>query len=160
MATGMVLVRYNPNSLKASISQQAEDIERAIFSVIEDNQGDDPGLSASDNTVISLIDKPGAVSQVYREIAEQGEGLTHLARRAVANYLEESDQNVSAEKKIYMEDYIQLRIDLNRSDGSRGLEVGQEIEISQELISEALSMAENLTTEDVTNLSYYAALVF
>jgi hypothetical protein len=158
-ALGVALVRYNPNDLRASISEQAENIERGLFSINEGNQDDADEIDEFDEPITSLL-QDSEPSNVYRERAGDGEGLTHLARRAINGYLEESNQNISAEKKIYMEDYVQRRIDLSQPDGSRWLEVGQEVEISQELISEAMSMAENLTTEEIANLSYYAALVF
>lgn len=91
----------------------------------------------------------------YREVAGKGEGLTHLARRALKKYLSEHPQNftVTPEHKIYIEDYIA------KSLGYRWLKLGEEVEFSEDLIQEALSKAETLSPSQLQNLSQYVPLV-
>lgn len=91
----------------------------------------------------------------YLEVAGKGEGLTHLARRALKKYLKDHPQNftVTPEHKIYIEDYIAKGL------GGRWLRVGEEVEISEELIKEAINKAKNLSAVQLQNLSQYVQLV-
>ncbi len=93
-------------------------------------------------------------TEVYTETAERGDGLTHLARRALSNYVEENEiTNLTDEHKIYIEDYIQKEL------GSYSLFLGQEVEISQDLISEAVNESRELSGEQLNNLKQYSVLV-
>ena len=96
--------------------------------------------------------------EVYREVAEKGDGLTHLARRATTSYIEDENINLSSEERIYVEDYVQKRLAPEKT-GLRHLEIGEEVEVSTELIEEAIVQAEMLTTQQIENLSQYTALV-
>lgn len=91
----------------------------------------------------------------YIEVAQKGEGLTHLARRALKNYLSEHPQNfeIKPEHKIYIEDY------LAKSLGGRWLKIGEEVGFSEELIQEALNKAQNLSPLQIQNLSQFVKLV-
>lgn len=82
-----------------------------------------------------------------------GEGVTHLARRALKNYIKDNPENLTDEHKIYIEDY------LKDSVGSRPLEVGEEIAFSEDLIKEAISASLELTPEQLNNLEKYSVLV-
>lgn len=100
----------------------------------------------------------GSVAQdIYREKAAPGEGLTHLARRALSKYLKDVGESLSPAEKIYAEDYIQLRIPI---EGMRWLAVGQEIEIDRTLIEEAVQKTSQLTSAQLSNLEFYANQVF
>jgi hypothetical protein len=47
----------------------------------------------------------------FVETAAKGDGTTKLARRALANYLEKNpDTNLSAEHKIFIEDYLRRQV--------------------------------------------------
>ena len=91
----------------------------------------------------------------YIEVAGKGEGLTHLARRALKAYLREHSVNfeLKPEHKIYIEDYLALKI------GYRWLKLGEEVGFSEELIQEALNKAQNLTPAQIQNLSQFVPLV-
>jgi len=89
------------------------------------------------------------------EKAVQGDGVTHLARRALKDYLEVKDhpQELTNEHKIYIEDYLKDNI------GSRPLEVDEEISFSEDLIKEAIDASQDLTPEQLKVLEKYSALV-
>jgi len=154
---GVSLLRdYDLEGLVATISPQAEDTRPRAFI------GSIPEEEAEESEDDVWIDNDQVVSQSatqdsYREVAALGEGLTHLARRALTAYLVDQKDELSAEQKIYAEDYIQLRIPIG---GNRWLEVGQEIEISKDLIEEAVEQANQLTEAQLQNLQQYAILVF
>ncbi|MBU2068253.1 hypothetical protein KKE13_01590, partial [Patescibacteria group bacterium] len=85
--------------------------------------------------------------------AAPGDGVTHLARRALGDYLEDHSQNLTNEHKIYIEDYLKDNI------GSKSLEVGEEITFSEDLIKEAIDASLELTPEQLQNLEQYSVLV-
>lgn len=93
--------------------------------------------------------------KIYEETAQAGEGITHLARKALKKYLEEkgASLNLTAEQKIYIEDYVQ------KKTGDRWLTLGEKITFSENLIAEAISQAQQLSSEQLENLKQYSALV-
>jgi hypothetical protein len=90
---------------------------------------------------------------VYQEEAQAGEGLTHVARRVLAKHLEGTNDDFSAEHKVFMEDFIQKEL------GSQPLVLGEQVSISQDLISRAIQEAEKLTQGQLDNLRQYSSIV-
>lgn len=95
------------------------------------------------------------IGQTITQKAEPGEGVTHLARRALKQYLinNKPELSLSQEQKIYCEDYIQ-----NKTT-SRSLEINEELSFNTSLIEEAINAAQNLTDNQIKNLSKYVPLV-
>ncbi|MBI4099184.1 hypothetical protein HY442_01485, partial [Candidatus Parcubacteria bacterium] len=87
--------------------------------------------------------------------ASRGEGVTHLARRALKSYLasNSADFELKAEHKIYIEDYLMKKV------GAKALQIGEERTFSTDLVREALSRAKDLSPKQVENLSQYVPLV-
>ncbi len=95
------------------------------------------------------------LSKEYEQTAQAGEGITHLARRALAEYLEEKEDNLglTSEHKIYIEDYLQ------KEKGSYPLQLGENVSFNSDLIKEAIEKAQELTPEQLNNLEQYSAMV-
>ncbi len=91
-----------------------------------------------------------AESGDFTETAEKGEGVTHLARKAVASYLEENNLDLNAEQKVYAEDYLQ------NLKGSRALETGEKVSFTGEQIQEAYEKANALSEAQLENLQQYS----
>jgi len=93
--------------------------------------------------------------KTYVETAEKGEGITHLARRALKEYLSENSQDfdVTPEHKIYIEDY------LTKQKGGHWMKIGETMEFSGTSIQEAIDEAEILSPEQLENLTQYSQLV-
>lgn len=98
--------------------------------------------------VISHIDK-----NIYQEKADLGEGITHLARKALKEYLLDKNLELTAEHKIFIEDYMQ------NQTGTRSLDLNEEIVFSRSLIEEAIGQAQQLTDLQLQNLEQYSQLV-
>lgn len=91
----------------------------------------------------------------FIETAGAGDGLTHLARRSLANYLEKNpDSSLTPEHKIYIEDYLRKNVGYNK-----GIRVGTSVEFSKGLIQEAISKARGLNEKQLQNLHKYAVRV-
>lgn len=90
---------------------------------------------------------------VITEKAAKGEGVTHLARRALQDYLDENPQELTKEQMIYIEDY------LKDDTGSRPIEIDEEIAFGKNLIQEAIDASLTLSPAQLKNLEKYSALV-
>ncbi len=100
--------------------------------------------------------KPRSTGETYVEVAEAGDGVTHLARRAADRWLTQNNAGytVTNEHRIYIEDYIKDQL------GSKPLSIGEEVNISFELIAEAVKAAGQLNDGQLNNLTTYSNLVF
>lgn len=103
---------------------------------------------ADSNTVTSTIDDSG---KKFTVTAEKGDGITHLARKALGEYLKETGQgsDLTPEHKIYIEDYMQNRT------GSQKVSIGQQQSFSEGLITDAISSAKTLSPRSLENLQKY-----
>lgn len=90
----------------------------------------------------------------FIETAEKGQGVTHLARKALKRYLEKNPvQNLKPEHKIYIEDYLKIKT------GNELLEIGDKKSFSKELIQKAVQKAQNLSENQIAKISPYVPLV-
>jgi hypothetical protein len=89
----------------------------------------------------------------FMEVAQAGDGYTHLARRAATRWLSENQAGyaVTDEHRIYIEDYIQNHL------GTSGLEIGDSHTVTFELIREAVAEAGQLNETQLRNLSQYTS---
>lgn len=91
----------------------------------------------------------------FIETAASGDGLTMLARRATANYLEKNpDSALTKEHKIYIEDYLRKNV-----GHKGGVHVGTSVEFSKNLIQTAIEQSKNLNDNQLRNLQKYSARV-
>lgn len=93
--------------------------------------------------------------EIFTETAQKGDGITHLARRALAKYLEKTggDAELNKEHKIFIEDYLQNRT------GTEALEINESRSFSKNLIEQAIQASKNLTPEQLQKIAPYASLV-
>ena len=87
--------------------------------------------------------------------ATAGEGITHLARRALRHYVDTHtvSAKITNEHAIYIEDYLQNRT------GSYELQLGEQISFSFDLLEEGINMSQNLSSSQLNNLEQYSQLV-
>ncbi len=104
-------------------------------------------------SVISEIRNSTGV--IYEETAEKGEGITHLARKAMNKHLKErgGNENLTKEHKIYIEDHLQNK----RGEG--WLELGEKISFSGEEIEEAIQKSLNLSQGQLENLKQFTSFL-
>jgi hypothetical protein len=101
------------------------------------------------------ITLPAPAGGTYEQIAEQGNGITHLARKAAKAYLDKTGQaaDLTAEHKVYIEDY------LTKKTGDRWLDLGEKVSFSEDLIKEAVDSSRQLNAEQLDNLKQYSAQI-
>ncbi len=91
----------------------------------------------------------------FIESAQKGEGVTHLARRALSDYLEKNaDSELKAEHKIYIEDYLRKKVNFNDR-----VFTGTTVEFSKDLVREAIDESKKLNDAQIKNLHKYAVMV-
>lgn len=123
---------------------------------VEETEDEEQKESVAEEPIISPEPEAigGPEEETYTKTAQPGEGITHLARRALKSYLEERNNlDLTREHKIYIEDYLQNKT------GQELLEIGEARSFSVELIEEAITAAQNLTPEQLKNLEQYSQLV-
>ncbi len=125
---------------KAELEDDAEKNNNKITN--DSDIKEDKGVALSDS------DDNG---KKYTVTAVKGNGITHLARRALGKYLEETGEgsDLTPEHKIYIEDYMQNRT------ANQKIRVGTELSFSENLINEAISSAKTLSEKSLKNLQKY-----
>lgn len=119
---------------------------------VEDSTSESPEISVTEETPGTTIKVSGKEIIV---VAQSGNGYTHLARRALAEYLDTTgNQGLKIEHKIFAEDYLQKKITDRQS-----LHSGDEVNFAQDQIQESIDAALQLTDAQVNNLSQYVPLV-
>ncbi len=124
----------------------------AILGSMSEETGEAEGLVEDYE---EIVEAPVSRNRLYTKTAELGEGLTHVARRAVTEHLSKSNpvSDMTEEHRVYIEDYIQRKM------GGGELELGEVVIISEELISEAINSARQLNSNQLENLKQYSALI-
>jgi hypothetical protein len=91
----------------------------------------------------------------FVEFAQRGDGMTHLARRAIADYLEKNpDSSLTVEHKVYVEDYLR-----KHSVRPKNYTVGSSVEFSKDLIKQSLEQSKTLNEKQLKNLQKYSKRV-
>ncbi len=139
-------------------------------SMLLDTKGDDSAVvmeedgktTSTPTGVKNAVTTTGTTGELSRETeasfveqAERGDGATHLARRALAHTLEKNpDSSLTAEHKVYIEDYLRKHVAQNGS-----VKVGTSIEFSKALIQQAIEKSKTLNDRQLQNLKKYSARV-
>lgn len=165
-----ILLEDNNSAIGVAPAKNEETETNAAIVSVDNSQKNQELVKQQEQQIVNIIaeaksDEPTAVEilpaknknsgNVIAVRAEKGEGVTHLARKALKNYLQNNQpsSNLTKEHKIYIEDYIKDKI------GSRALEVNEEMEISKDLINEAINSSAALTAQQLQNIEQFSAVV-
>jgi len=120
-----------------------------------DNQSKDQSAQQKNDAASSVsAGTSKETDNSFMETAGKGDGTTKLARRALAAYLEKNpDSTLTAEHKIYIEDYLRKNV------GSQKVNIGSSVEFSKSLVADAISKSKNLSAAQLKNLHKYAVRV-
>jgi len=93
--------------------------------------------------------------EAFVETAVAGDSQTTLARKALASYLEKNtDSELTAEHKIYIEDYLRKNV-----GHSGSVKVGSQASFSKNLIKDSIEKSKTLNENQLENLKKYSARV-
>jgi hypothetical protein len=145
---------YSKRSAEETLSMD-QTVEQENASAKDSNNGTTVAKDAvAEKTTTKTVAAAPASQETegsFVETAGKGEGMTHLARRSVANYLEKnSDSELTVEHKIYIEDYLRKHV------AKKGIHAGTTVEFSKSLITEAISKSKTLNEKQLKNLHKYA----
>ncbi len=90
---------------------------------------------------------------IITEQAQKGNGVTHLARRAITQRLQDESLTLTPEQRIYAEDFVQKQMNVNV------VYTGQKLSFPTELLDKAIQKAQTLTPRQIQNLSRYTGRV-
>ncbi|MBI1833555.1 MAG: hypothetical protein HYR90_01890 [Candidatus Andersenbacteria bacterium] len=120
-----------------------------------DTTGIEDGEEVAEEEGTAAPELPPAerIEEGFVETAQSGEGITHLARRAASQYLSENNAGyeVTKEHSVFIEDYVQNQL------GTRGLALGEQMTITNDLIAQAVEAAGQLSENQLKNLSQYTS---
>lgn len=156
-------------SQRAEIASENEDIAQLLDTKGEEadtteDATDDQGTTSDDkmtatapteNKVVITEELSQETETSFVEKAARGEGTTHLARRALAHYLEKNtDSSLTNEHKVYIEDY------LRKHSAQKGwINPGTSIEFSKADIKQAIDSSKNLNTAQLNHLKRFSQQV-
>ena len=145
----------SPSITDESVSTEKTGDTSSVDIVKESEQTKkDEGVSQKKTVSAPIAGESRETETAFVETAGQGEGKTHLARRALANYLEKNpDSSLTKEHKIYIEDYLRKKV------GGKGVALGSSTEFSKDLIASAIESSKNLSDKQLNNLKKYSARV-
>jgi len=150
---------YQKPNPSAELKQENQINEQNIEGVVKPEQINLDGqtvLGQNTETTKEKVEIVKIENSKYTLKANAGAGITHLARKAAKEYLERNTElknKITAEHKIYIEDYIKDKT------GSYGLKIGQELTFDDGLIKEAIDQSLKLNENQLQNLHKYALLV-
>lgn len=151
---------YSKRTQPPTVTEEKGITEEAEEGAIE--VGEEGKITSPEEAEVSKPEKQVAVvpesketEGSFIETAARGNGATHLARRALANYLEKNpDSTLTPEHKIYIEDYLRKHV------GFTGrVYVGTSVEFSKDLIRQAIEQSKKLNDKQLKNLHKYSVLV-
>ena len=123
-----------------------------------DGDTDTTDTTVTDGTQTGVVVTPELSRETetsFVEQAEAGNGTTHLARHALAHYLDKNtDSSLTAEHKIYIEDYLR-----KNAAHTGALTTGASVEFSKDLIRQAIDQSKTLSDGQLQNLKKYSARV-
>ena len=149
--TPIVTDKGTENGLVAETPDEESDGTTGIVAENGSAQDTKIGVTKDQPSVATSKETQGS----FAESAGSGDGLTHLARRALADYLEKNpDTSLTAEHKIYIEDY--LRKNVSQPGPVR---IGTTVEFPKDLIRQSIDHSKQLSGAQLKNLEKYSAMV-
>lgn len=141
---------FNRDTEDKSVEEKVEEIKKegeetdTESEAISDEDGQEV---ATDNTDIQKSETKITIK------ANAGDGVTHLARKAVAEYSKDKEITLSKEQKIYAETVLKNKYYKHH------LNLSQELEFEISDLAETVEKAQNLSEKEIQAWSKYTHLV-
>lgn len=150
-AEGKISVIGGEDEEEAENEADKDDVQQQIAAPqAEESATAKPSEGVSEEQLPASQETEGS----FVETAAKGDGTTNLARRALANYLEKNpDSGLSAEHKIYVEDYLRRQV------ANGHLNIGEKREFSKDMIANAIQKSKGLNEKQLENLQKYVQRV-
>lgn len=137
---------FNRDTEDKSVEEKVEEIKKEGEE--SEASSDEAGQEvATENTDIQKSETKITIK------ANAGDGVTHLARKAVAEYSKDKEINLSKEQKIYAETVLKNKYYKHH------LNLSQELEFEISDLADTLEKAQNLSDKETQAWSKYTHLV-
>ncbi len=134
----------------ADNGEQSEESDRAQDQADEqESEADQPEESSQEPSDATNVGSEESIT----ETAGHGDGVTHLARRAVQQYEEQNGLDLSAEQKLYAETV------LKNQNYQPSLSVGETITFDGDILTDVVTEAQNLSPSQIEAWGAYTHLV-
>lgn len=148
----------NTDTEDKSVEEKVEEIKQSEENTsdqentTESKEGDEMKAEKdeSTDTIEVYIQKTDSTITVK---AQEGDGVTHLARKAVAEYIRDKTISLSKEQKLYAETVLKNQY------YQAHLNIGQEVSFDLDTVSDTIQNAQNLTERQIHAWSKYTASV-
>jgi len=148
LAGGIYAYTHNNQAIELTESELLANID--LTDLTEENNietGEEDEQQGTGGPIIEILEQ-----EAFTETAQKGDGITHLARRALAKHLERIGGNseLTKEHKIFIEDYMQNKT------GNNILQIGETRTFTKNLITEAIQASKQLTQEQLNKIAPFA----
>lgn len=141
-------------SVEEKVEEIKQDEDKTQDEVTDKTEDQDEAEKTEDeskkNEISVYIQRTDSAITVKARI---GDGVTHLARNAVAEYIKDKNISLSKEQKLYAETV------LKNTYYQHGIDVGEDISFSLDNLSDTVQKAQNLTEGQIHAWSKYTASV-
>lgn len=139
---------FNRDTEDKSVEEKVEEIKKEGEEIESEASDDHKSEEAvTENTNIQKSETKITIK------ANAGDGVTHLARKAVAEYSKDKDINLSKEQKIYAETVLKNKYYKHH------LNLSQELEFEISDLEEMVNKAKDLSEREIQSWSKYTHLV-
>lgn len=147
----------NTDKKDKSVEEKVEDIkkdeDKTQDEMTDKTENQDEAAKTEDESKDNeSVDIQKTDSQITVK-ARMGDGVTHLARNAVSEYIKEKNISLSKEQRLYAETV------LKNTYYQKSLNAGQDIAFSLDDLSDTVQKAQNLTEGQIHAWSKYTASV-
>jgi len=130
-----------------------------IVDQVRDDKKEEVAQTGSPTPTPSTGVVSGSNDQRYEYAAAPGQGITHLARMAVTQYMKDTpNTNLIPEQRIFAEDFLKDRTLAERVK-SKFLEIGEKISFEVTDVRASVNAALALTAAQIAALAKYVLLV-
>jgi mannitol-specific phosphotransferase system IIBC component len=150
IVSGVYAFNRESSNEDRSVEEKVEEIKKEGEEENTDNEETKSADETTKEDEAPEIQKYGTKITVK---ANSGDGLTHLARKAIAEYIQDKDITLSKEQKIYTE------TNLKNKYYQHHLNLGQEVSFELQDLDEFIQKAQNLSDEEKRAWSRYNHLV-
>lgn len=141
-------------STEAPADEMADTITESQETTVPSDTETTQEVSKPQDQQVTSAETSRETEQAFIVTAQRGDGATHLARKALANYLEKNpDSALTKEHKIYIEDY------LRKHDSKGAVKIGASTEFSKDAIKAAIEKSKQLNDAQLRNLKKFSARV-
>lgn len=140
---------FNRDTEDKTVEDKVEEIKKEGEEVVDETEKSE---IQSEEIVTENTDIQKSETQITIK-ANAGDGVTHLARKAIAEYSKDKEINLSKEQKIYAETV------LKNEYYQHHLSLAQEIDFELSDLEDTIQDAQNLSEKEIKAWSKYSNLV-